>query len=315
MRRPRCRSTGKWRIGGVLRGIRGQHDGRRRLARRGGGVHRQGPDDDPLGSVFGDDIRAAGVEFDSDPATGGPPTGRCLVLVTPDAQRTMQTFLGASATLAPEDLIPRGSAMPGSPTSRGTCGTRRRPGRRSSARRRWPTPPDGRWRSACRTRSASSGIRDEFRDLLERPRGHPVRQRDGDPLAVRDRHDRRRARCAPRATGGLAAITRGAAGSVVLRDGKVWTIDAAPVDRVVDTTGAGDLFASGFLHGVTRGLDPARCGRLGGIAAAEIIGHFGARPEASARRPRRGVLERIDRPERPAGREGSPRARFARWFP
>ena len=89
----------------------------------------------------------------------------------------------------------------------------------------------------------------------------------------------------------IAALTRGARGSVVVDHGNAVQVDAAPVERVVDTTGAGDLYAAGFLFGLTRGRDLATCGRLGGIAAAEIIGHFGARPERSLAELSRGILE------------------------
>lgn len=246
--------------------------------------------DDPLGAVFRDDIRRAGVRFDTAPATEGPPTGRCLILVTPDAQRTMQTFLGASATLGPADVDPATVRDARVTYLEGYL---------------WDPPPakEAFLRAAAIAHEAGRKValslsdpfcvdrhRDEFRKLLG---GHvdillaneaevvSLYRADGFEEAVRSL----RGDCV------LAAVTRGPAGSVVLAGGELHEVAAEPVAQVTDTTGAGDLYASGFLFGVTRGLDPARCGRLGSIAAAEIIGHFGARPDASLAELAAGALE------------------------
>lgn len=236
--------------------------------------------DDPLGAVFGDDVRRAGVRFDTAPATEGPPTGRCLVLVTPDAQRTMQTFLGASATLGPADVRPEMIRDALVTYLEGYL---------------WDPPPakDAFLLAARIAHEAGRKValslsdpfcvdrhRDEFRELLA---GHVdiLLANEAEIISLYRADDFEDAMRSLRGDCTLAAVTRGPAGSVILSGGELQSVAAEPVARVVDTTGAGDLFASGFLFGVTRGLDPAHCGRLGSIAAAEVISHFGARPEVS----------------------------------
>jgi sugar/nucleoside kinase (ribokinase family) len=236
--------------------------------------------DDPLGDVFRRDIRAAGVEFETAPAEEGPPTGRCLVLVTPDAQRTMQTFLGASATLAPGDVDEETIARARITYLEGYL---------------WDPPPAKQafLRAAEVAHAAGRKValslsdafcverhRAEFRDLL----GEHVDvllANESEVLSLYETADLDDALDRLRADCETAAVTRGAAGSVVLSGGRTLSVEADPVEGVVDTTGAGDLFASGFLFGLTRGESPERCGRIGSLAAAEIIGHFGARPETS----------------------------------
>lgn len=213
-----------------------------------------------------------------------------MVLVTPDAQRTMQTFLGASATLGREDLDP----------------DRIRDARFLYLEGYLFDPPPAKqafFAAAEMAHAAGRQValslsdafcverhRREFLDLIE---SHVdlLFANETEILSLYETARLDDALEALRSRGRAAAITRGADGSVVLRDGKVWTIDAAPVDRVVDTTGAGDLFASGFLHGATRDRSPVDCGRLGGIAAAEIISHFGARPRVSLA----GLVAKADR--------------------
>ncbi len=234
--------------------------------------------DDQLGTVFERDIRAAGVAFDTAPSHDGPPTARCLVLVTPDAQRTMLTFLGASASLAPADVDP---AMVQSAKVTYLEGYL------------WDPPPAkeafvkaaGAAHAAGRLVALSLSDpfcvdrhREEFMDLVD---NHvDILFANEDELISLYRTSgfeeavaRLKGRCR------WAALTRGAAGAAVLHEHEVVEVAAEPVAQVVDTTGAGDLFAAGFLHGFTRGADAATCARLGAIAAAEIISHFGARPE------------------------------------
>jgi sugar/nucleoside kinase (ribokinase family) len=236
--------------------------------------------DDSLGQVFIDDLRAAGVTFRTPPATSGPPTGRCLVLVTPDAQRTMLTFLGASATLTPADLDEDAIASARITYLEGYL---------------WDPPPAKEafltaagiaHRSGARVALSLSDSfcverhRQEFRDLVER-HVDVVLANEAEVLSLYETTDFDRALDALAASCGSAAVTRGAVGSVILDEGRRVEVQAEPVERVVDTTGAGDLFASGFLLGLARNLDPESCGRIGSIAAAEIIGHFGARPASS----------------------------------
>ncbi|MDQ1443980.1 MAG: hypothetical protein QOI20_444 [Acidimicrobiaceae bacterium] len=233
--------------------------------------------DDQLGTVFGHDIRAAGVRYEVAAATSGPATARCLVLMTPDAERTMNTFLGAAVGLSSADID------------------------ESLIRRAAVTflegymwdPPEaidalrlavGAAQSAGRTVAFSLSDpfcvdrhRDEFLEFIER---------DVDVLfaneeeamslfktsSLDDALDELRSRCK------VVAVTRGAMGSVVLSGDATVVVDPAAVQHVVDTTGAGDLYAAGFLVGLVRGADVERCGRLGSLAAAEVVSHVGARP-------------------------------------
>jgi len=236
--------------------------------------------DDALGVVFGDDIRRAGVAFATPAATDGPPTGRCLIFVTPDAQRTMQTFLGAAGTLSSDDL-PEGELQ--------------------AARivylegYLWDLPPAKAafLRAAeiahAAGRKVALSLSDSFCVERHRTELRDFASRHVDVLFANETEI-----VALCGAGGLddavrevremrlvAALTLGAKGSLVVSDGATIEVPAAPAPRVVDTTGAGDLYASGFLFGLTHGRDLASCARLGGIAAAEIIGHFGARPETA----------------------------------
>ena len=235
--------------------------------------------DDALGEVFGHDIRAAGVAHRARPANAGPPTARCLIFVTPDAQRTMQTFLGISTELGPDDVDPEligaaqityleGYLFDKEPAKEAFVKAAEIA--RSSGRKVALSLSD----VFCVERHRAS-----FRHLVA---GHVdiLFANDSEIAALHEVSDFDEAcRLAGRDCA-FAAVTRGAAGSVIVADGVVTPIPAAPAARVVDTTGAGDLYAAGVLYGLARGLEPAECGRIGAVAAAEIIGHFGARPEA-----------------------------------
>lgn len=235
--------------------------------------------DDQFGKVFRHDMRAIGCAFDTPAAKGGPSTGRCLVLVTPDAQRTMCTFLGAANALTPADLdkallqsakvvYMEGYLFDQPPAQKAfaeAAEIAHAAGREVSV-----TLSDGfcvdRHRDAFRALVETHidilfaneveicslyGVAD-FDDALQQVRGH----------------------CR------VACLTRSEKGAVVLRGDEVHIVDAEPVGQVVDTTGAGDQFAAGFLYGYTQGRDLHSCGQMGAIAAAEVIQHYGARPEA-----------------------------------
>ena len=240
-----------------------------------------------LGQVFRHDIVATGLWFDTPPAASGPGTARCLILVTPDGQRTMATYLGACVELGPEDIDIEliGAAQitylegylfdPPRPRRRSARG-RDRPPRRPAGRAE-PVRPVLRRSPPRRVPRAGDG------------RGrYPVRQRGRDLLALRNRGFRagcgggarpcRGRRADPQRAWQRRARPRGAYGQ-----GEAHDVAASPVEHVSDTTGAGDLYAAGFLHGLTRGLPLATCGALGSLCAAEIISHVGARPEASLR--------------------------------
>jgi sugar/nucleoside kinase (ribokinase family) len=232
--------------------------------------------DDTFGKVFSHDLRSAGVHFEVPPASTGAPTGRCLVIVTPDAQRTMCTFLGAGAELD-ESYIDE--ALVESSAVTYLEGYVWDPPAAKKAVRRAAAIAHRADRRVALTLSDPLCVerhRDEFLELIE----HDVdilfaNEHEITMLYEVDTFDqalhRVRDHCA------IAALTRGAHGSVIVAGDDVHVIDAHPVE-VVDTTGAGDLYAAGFLFGLTHGYDLATCGRLASLAAAAVISHLGARP-------------------------------------
>jgi sugar/nucleoside kinase (ribokinase family) len=234
--------------------------------------------DDILGNVFRHDITSAGVEFPTPAATDGPATARCMILVTPDAQRTMNTFLGACVNLGPDDidasLIARAQVtylegyLYDPPLAQEAF--RKAAGIAHAAGRKVALSLSD---SFCvqRHRAAFLELVDHHVDILF--------ANEAEITALFETTDFDEA---IRQLGGLcalAAVTRGAAGSVVVAGNEIIAVPAAPVSRIVDTTGAGDLYAAGFLYGLTQGKPLAECGRLASLAAAEIISHYGARPE------------------------------------
>lgn len=238
--------------------------------------------DDTLGQVFAEDLRKEGVAYATRPARGGPGTGRCLILVTPDAQRTMQTFLGASATLGPEDLSTEmieaagvlylegylWDAPAAKAAMRAAAGTARRAGRKVAL-----TLSD----AFCVERH-----REEFVELLDREVDY-LFANEAEILALfrakalGDALEAVRGRCE------VAAVTLGERGSVLLTSDGSLPIAPEPPSQLIDTTGAGDLYAAGFLYGITHGHDLAGAGRLGSRAASRILTHFGSRPEIPLR--------------------------------
>ena len=232
--------------------------------------------DDQLGAVFRHDITAAGVRFTTPAATEGPATARCLILVTPDAQRTMNTFLGACVNLTPDDID---AELIASARITYLEGYLYDPPHAQEAFRKAASIARGAGRKVALSLSDSFCVerhRDAFLDLMQNVDVLFANEAEITALFQTDFDG------AVRAVGGrtgLAAITRGPAGSVVVAGGEVIAVPAAPVARVVDTTGAGDLYAAGFLRGLTTARALADCARLGHIAAAEVIGHYGGRPE------------------------------------
>ncbi|HEX9530122.1 MAG TPA: adenosine kinase, partial [Acidimicrobiales bacterium] len=236
--------------------------------------------DDLLGGVYAHDLRAAGVAFDVPPAPDGPATGRSLILVTPDAERTMNTFLGAASLLGEAHIDPvtvgRAAVLylegylwdspSGQRAYRKAIAAARRGGRRVALSLSDPF---------CVERH-----REGFRDLIDGGVdllfGNELEV--GLLLGVTDAED---AVAHLQRPGLVTAVTLGGAGSMVVTGDEVVAVPAHPVEHVVDTTGAGDLYAAGFLAGLARGLSWRDCARLGGLAAAEIISHLGARPLAS----------------------------------
>lgn len=234
--------------------------------------------DDQLGQVFAHDIRAIGVEYTTAPATDGEPTGRCLILVTPDAQRTMNTFLGASAEFGPEDIDPELIKAGEYLYLEGYLFDRPQHKEAFVKAADIAHASNGKVAVSLSDPFCVDRHREDFRDLVD---GHVdllfANEEEIKSLYEVDSFDD--ALQAVRGKCDMAALTRSEKGSVILADGEVHVIDAAPVGKVVDTTGAGDLYAAGFLHGVAQGKDVAEAGRVAAICAAEVISHIGARPE------------------------------------
>ena len=239
--------------------------------------------DDQLGRVFAHDMRATGVRFETAPLKGGAPTARSLILVTPDAQRTMNTFLGACIELGPEDID---HAVIEAAQVTYLEGYLFDPPRAKAAFQKAAEIAHANQRKVSLTLSDAFCVeryRGEFRALIE---GHVdiLFANEAEITALYETKDFDRALAAVRGKCEIAALTRSERGSYVLTAEKTHSVPAVKVARLVDTTGAGDLYASGFLFGLTHGRDFVTCGRLGSLAAAEVIGHYGARPEASLKR-------------------------------
>jgi sugar/nucleoside kinase (ribokinase family) len=236
--------------------------------------------EDELGRVYAHDMRAIGVGFDTPPLTEGPPTARSLILVTPDAQRTMNTFLGACVELGPEDIPPELIASAQVTYLEGYLFD---PPRAKAAFQKAAEIAHKAGRKVSLTLSDAFCVeryRAEFRRLIE---GHIdiLFANEAEICSLYQTKDFDEALRAVRGHCEIVALTRSEKGSVIVTPRDALPIPAARVDKLVDTTGAGDLYAAGFLFGLTHGRDLSTCGRLGSLAAAEVIGHYGARPETS----------------------------------
>jgi adenosine kinase len=239
--------------------------------------------DDLLGRAFAHDIRAAGVAFTTPPASNGPSTARCYVLVTPDGERTMNTYLGAAQNLSPSDIDADAVAASAILYLEGYL---------------WdPKDAKDAFVKAAKIaheaeRKVALSLSDAF--CVDRWRAeflHLMRSRtvdlifgnEGEVRTLYETADFDTVVKALRADVSTAVVTRSEKGCVVISPEGTEAVQAFPVERVVDTTGAGDLFAAGFLSGLARGADDRTCGRLGAMAAAEVIQHLGARPQTSLR--------------------------------
>ncbi|CAB4821870.1 MAG: adenosine kinase [Actinobacteria bacterium] len=239
--------------------------------------------DDDLGLVFAHDLRAVGVTFRPGRPEGEMRTGRCLILVSPDAQRTMNTYLGMSSWLHPGDLDTDVIADAHVTYLEGYLFDRpeAKEAFRTAAR-----AAHGAGRMVSLTLSDSFCVdrhRDDFRGLVR----DDVDVLFGNADELRSLYEvdsLDEAVAAVRRDCRLAAITDGKDGSLIVSGDEVLRVAAEPVAKVVDTTGAGDLYAAGFLHGLTHGRPLPECGRLGSIAAAEVISHVGPRPLVELRR-------------------------------
>lgn len=234
--------------------------------------------DDQLGAVFRHDIRAAGVHFATPPLLGQPPTARCLILVTPDAQRSMNTFLGACVELGPDDVDADLIAASSVTYMEGYLYDRPEA---KAAFRKAAEIAHRNGRKVSLSLSDSFCVHRHHAEFLDLVENHVdiLFANEHEIGALYGTGDFDEALAAVKRLGRTAALTRSEKGAVIVSGGTAVAVAAEPVERVVDTTGAGDLYASGFLFGFTRGLEPALCGRLGAVAAAEVISHVGARPE------------------------------------
>ncbi len=232
---------------------------------------------DDLGDVFGHDLRAVGVQFRPGLPDGETPTGRCIIVVTPDAQRTMNTYLGVSSLLCPpdidEDTVAAGAVlyMEGYLYDRDEA---------KAAFRRAAQVAHAHGRQVSLTLSDSFCVdrhRSDFRALVT-DEVDVLFGNEAELLSLYEVDTLHEAIHRVREDCHLAVVTVGADGCIVVSRDEVLHVEAEPVDRVLDTTGAGDLFAAGFLYGYTRQMPYADCARIGAVAAAEVISHVGPRP-------------------------------------
>jgi sugar/nucleoside kinase (ribokinase family) len=237
--------------------------------------------DDLLGRAFAHDIRAAGVTFATTPAADGAPTGRCYVLVTPDGERTMNTFLGAAQDLHPADIDADMIAASAITYLEGYLWD---PRNAKDAFLKAAKIAHDAGRIVALTLSDAFCVdryRGEFLQLMRSKTVDLIFANETELHSLYQTADFDAAAAALRADIEAAVVTRSENGCLVIGPDGTEAVPAFPVERVVDTTGAGDLFAAGFLCGLARGADDRTCGRLGALAAAEVIQHLGARPEVS----------------------------------
>jgi sugar/nucleoside kinase (ribokinase family) len=240
---------------------------------------------DELGGLYAHDLKATGVRFPVPAATDGPATARCFILVTPDGERTMNTYLGACQSLSPADVD---EATVRSARVTYLEGYLWDPPAAKDAFRKAVQIAHAAGNAVALTLSDAFCVgryRDEFLglirdgsvDILFANIGElqSLYGTDDAEVALKALRDERDARGKHL----LGLVTRSADGAMVVKGGEIRAVEASPVHDVVDTTGAGDLFAAGFLAGHARGLDHATSARLGALAAAEVIQHIGARPQ------------------------------------
>lgn len=234
---------------------------------------------DQIGDVFAHDIRAAGVVYHTAALDGGPKTARCIVIVTPDGQRTMSTFLGASALLGPDDISE--DAISGAAITYLEGYLWDRPEAKDAFRKaaRLATKNQAQVALTLSDAFCVDRHRNSFLGLI-RDGVDVLFANEAELLSLYQTTSFADAMAAVAKDCTLAAVTRSEKGSVIVADGTVTEVPAQAVDEVVDTTGAGDLYAAGFLFGLARNKPVAECARLGHVAAAEIISHLGARPQA-----------------------------------
>jgi len=235
--------------------------------------------DDALGEIFTHDLRSTGVVYTTPPGTSGPPTARCLVLITSDAERTMSTYLGTAGEMSAADVDPALVAsarityvegyLVGLPSAEGALAAAMKAAH-AAGRKVALTLSDPAWVALQH---------DAFKALL--PDVDILLGNETEALELTGASSLEEAAAVLVHSVEVIALTRGAQGAIASDGRDTVSVPAEPVDRVVDTTGAGDLFASGFLLGLARERPLEVCLRLGALAAAEVISHIGARPQMS----------------------------------
>src|SRR6202171_5428562 len=237
--------------------------------------------DDQIGRMYMHDIRAAGVAFETRAASDGPATGCCYILVTRDGERTMNTYLGAAQELNPEDIDAAQIAASGIIYLEGYLWD---PKSAKDAFVKAATIAHGAGRQVALTLSDSFCVdryRDEFLELMRKGTVDLVFANEAELHSLYQTADFATALKQLRIDTRLGIVTRSEKGCVVASKDGVVAVPASPIDKLVDTTGAGDLFAAGFLFGLVRNAGYENAGRLGALAAAEVIQHIGARPQTS----------------------------------
>jgi sugar/nucleoside kinase (ribokinase family) len=244
--------------------------------------------DDPLGALYRSDMHDTGVHFATAPLPEGAPTARSMILITPDGERTMNTYLGACQMLGPEDIDEHVVAGAAITYLEGYLWD---PPRAKEAFRHAAKVAHRAGRKVALTLSDAFCVdryRTEFKELMRSRTIDILFANDLELKSLYATSSLESAVEAVRAEGTLTAVTIGSDGAMVVTPEGISTVPATPVDEVVDLTGAGDLFASGFLFGLARGMAHVDAARLGTVAAAEVIGHIGPRPagrlDAVARR-------------------------------
>jgi len=239
---------------------------------------------DEVGKLYTSDIRGAQVAFDTPAASDGPATGCSYILVTPDGERTMNTYLGAAQDLTPNDIDPEQIAAAGIVYLEGYLWD---PKNAKEAFIKASKIAHGAGRKVALTLSDSFCVdryRDEFLELMRNGTVDIVFANESELHSLYQTADFDTSLGALRQDVSLGVVTRSEKGCVVIENGNTTPVPASPIKQLVDTTGAGDLFAAGFLFGLVRGASHTDAGRLGALAAAEVIQHVGARPQVSLKK-------------------------------
>lgn len=246
----------------------------------GNGVYVGKVFDDRLGHVFAKSMSSQGIAFTTYPTRRGSTTASCLIAVTPDGQRSMSTYLGACRELTPDDVNEEEVASAQILYIEGYLWDEDLAKQASRKAIAAVKGAGGRIALSLSDSFCVGRYRDEFLHLLDRDIDILFANED-EAKALFESEDFDGVVAQASTWGGIAALTRSAKGCVIVQGGAIHQIPAVPVERVIDTTGAGDQFAAGFLYGLTHAKDLADCGRLGALAASEVISHYGARPEIS----------------------------------